>query len=57
MPRYVHHSPTYGIGGGLLSLLVLSVVAGHCAVGGLRLHCASIRTDQHTGHHTQGPVA
>lgn len=48
---------TYGIGGGLFSLLVLPVVASHCAVGGLRLHCASIRTDKHTGHHTQGAVA
>ncbi len=48
---------TYGIGGGLFSLLVLSVVASHCAVGSLRLHCTSIRTDQHTGHHTQRAVA
>lgn len=48
---------TDGIGGGLFSLLVLSVVASHCAMGGLRLNCASIRADQHTGHHTQGAVA
>lgn len=50
-------SCTYGIGGGLFSLLVLSVMASHCAVGSFRLHCASIRTDQHTSHHTQGAVA
>lgn len=54
---YIRYFQTYGIGGGLLSLLVLSVVAGNSAMGGLRLYSASIRTDQHTGHHTQGAVA
>lgn len=49
-------SCTYGVGGGLFSLLVLSVVASHCAVCSFRLHCASIRTDQHTSHHTQGAI-
>lgn len=50
-------SPTDGISGGFFSLLVKSVVARHCAVSSLWLHCLSIGTDQDTSHHTQGAVA
>lgn len=44
---------TYGVGGGLLALLVLSVMPRHCAVGCLGLQRATIRAHQYRCHHTQ----
>ena len=48
---------TNRVGGCLLALLVEPVVSGHSAVGCLSLYCLTIRTDENTGHHTQGPEA
>lgn len=44
---------TYGVGGGLLALLVLAVVPRDCAVCCLRLQRAAIRTHQHRCHQAQ----
>lgn len=48
--------PTDGVGGGLFPLLMLPVMTGHCAMCSLRLYCASIRTNQHTCHHSQRAI-
>lgn len=44
------------VSGRLLALLVLAIVTCDCAVSSFSLHCASIRTHQHTGHHAQRAV-
>ena len=46
-------SPTYGVGGGLLALLVEAEVSGHRSVRCLSLHRLTVRADQNTGHHAQ----
>ena len=46
-----------GVGGGLAALLVLAVVAGDGAVGGLGLEGLSVRGDEDGGHETQGAEA
>jgi len=46
-----------GVGGGLLALLVLSVVPGYSAVSGLGLDSLTVGANQNGGHETQGAVA
>lgn len=48
---------TYGVGGGLLALLVLSKVSGHCSVGCFTFHSLAVGADQHACHHPQTPIA
>ena len=43
-----------GVGGGLVTLLVLTVVAGDGAVGGLGLESRAVGGDQGGGHQTEG---
>ena len=54
----VHCPPalTNGVGGGLPSLLVHTVVAGDRPMGCLSLHRPPVWTHQHTCHHTQGAI-
>ena len=46
-----------GVGGGLLTALMLAIVAGHGAVGGLGLHGLAVRRQQHRGHQAERTVA
>ncbi len=42
------------VGGGLVALLVLSVVPGHCAVRRLGLDGLAVGAHQHGGHEAEG---
>ena len=46
-----------GVGGGLVALLVLAVVAGDGTVGSLRLEGLAIGGDEDRGHETEGAEA
>lgn len=43
---------TDGVGGGLLSLLVHTIVPCDSAMSGLSFYCTPIRTHKHAGHHS-----
>jgi hypothetical protein len=43
-----------GVGGGFVTLLVLAVVTGDCAVGGLSLEGLAIGRDEDGGHEAEG---
>lgn len=46
-----------GVGRGLAALLVLAVVTGDGAVGGLRLEGLAVRSNESRGHQTEGAEA
>lgn len=46
-----------GVGGGLVALLVLTVVASDGAVGSLRLEALAVGGDEDRGHETKGAEA
>jgi len=45
------------IGGGLVALLVLTIVTGDGAMGGFGFDCATVRAYEDRRHHAQGAVA
>lgn len=48
---------TDGVGGRLLALLVHTIMPRDGAMGCLGFYCTPVRTHEHTGHHTQWPIA
>lgn len=41
------------VGGGLVALLVFTVMPGHCAMGRLRLDGLAVRTHEHGSHQAE----